>query len=41
MLSRAERFLNTTREQASRPAPPHQPPEPTQPPEPHQPPGAD
>jgi hypothetical protein len=35
MLSRAERFLNTTREQASRPAPP------SQPPQPHQPSGSD
>ena len=30
MLSRAERFLNTNREQASRPAPPPRPPEPPQ-----------
>jgi hypothetical protein len=31
MLSRAERFLNTTREQTSRPASPPSPPEPPQP----------
>jgi len=34
MLGRAERFLNTTREQASRPAPPPRPPEPSEPPQP-------
>jgi hypothetical protein len=34
ILSRAERFLNTTREQASRPAPPPQPHQPSEPPQP-------
>ena len=34
MLSRAERFLNTTRDQASRPAPPARAPEPPEPPRP-------
>jgi hypothetical protein len=36
ILSRAERFLNTTREQTSRPAPssqPHQPHQPSEPPQ--------